>query len=97
MKADIWVKLVITMLSAAFLAWAGVVWNASNSVRDQFSRFEVLMVTELGEIKGTLIRLEQRIDAHEKGGPHDDVQRSLDRLSHKLDTLTKHVQRRTDF
>jgi len=50
----------LTLLSLAFLGWAGVVWRATQTVRDLLNA----LVSKVDALSEHVIRLEHEMDAH---------------------------------
>jgi len=66
----------LSCLTIGFVAWAGVVWNASESVTDSVN----IILRKLGVIEEKLNHATRDLDEHEQLPYHGDVGIELERL-----------------
>lgn len=70
----------LSMLTVGFLAWAGVVWSASDRLTDSLN----VMMLRLASIETTLQHISDELHEHEQLPWHGDVGLELDRLKREM-------------
>ena len=91
-----WLKItagLLSLLTAAFMAWAGVIWSAWQDVSDTLFDIHAGMqvaVVEIENIKKDLHKHETRPWHDQAGQAHSQSRREIDVIRERLDNIEKH-------
>lgn len=61
---NIFVEVLLGVLAAAFLAWAGVVWSGVQAVKETQTIYIISIETRLGKIQSDLEHIKEKLDNH---------------------------------
>jgi hypothetical protein len=82
------------IISAAFLAWAGVVWDASSKVRESMSELSIITAqtaVHVERIRDDIHQIREEYRDHARKPSHTEASRQLMRLEERVEELRKRL------
>ena len=94
---DTWVRWIGGLLVAAFLAWAGVVWNTGQSINSALQSMELRIGSQLTKLEERQIALRAETTRHQTEPAHGNVLLLITRIEGELKAISERAAQNRDL